>query len=202
MATYLETQNRIANELNRSGLTAEIKLAILSAVEYYKRRRWPWNEYSTTLTCVIGTEYVALPTDFVELDKLQVTVGGQKRPLFQRDYSQIVDWRANSSNGEPTDFALWQNRIELFRVPNDTYTLTIHYIRSLAVLNADADENAWLTDAEELIRLHAKKDLYANKIRDTRSAQDMQALEDSALLRMESWHQRRTATGRTRAYYL
>lgn len=202
MATYLETQNRIANEINRSNLTAEIKLAILSAIEYYKKRRWPWNEYSDTLTCVTDTEYVALPSDFVDLDKLQITVGGQKRPLFSRDYSQIVDWRANSSSGEPTDFALWQNRIELYRVPNDTYTLTIHYVRSLTALSDDADENAWLTDAEELIRLHAKKDLYANRIRDTRAAQDMQALEDSALFRLESWHQRRTGTGRTRAYYL
>lgn len=202
MATYLETQTRIANELNRSGLTAEIKLAILSSIEYYKKRRWPWNEYSTTLTCVTDTEYVALPSDFVELDKLQITVGTNKRHLHLRDYGQIVDWRANSSSGEPTDFALWQNRIELFRKPNSTYTLTIHYVRSLTVLSADADENAWLTDAEELIRLHAKKDLYANKIRDTRSAKDMQALEDSALLRMESWHQRRTATGRVKACYL
>ena len=202
MATYLETQNRIASELNRTGITSEIKLAILSAVEYYKKRRWPWNEYADTLTCVTDTEYVALPSDFVELDKLQITVGTQKRPLYQREYGQIVDWRANSSSGEPTDFALWQNRLELFRTPNSTYTLTIHYVRSLTVLAADADENAWLTDAEELIRLHAKKDLYANKIRDTNSAKDMQALEDSALFRLESWHQRRTATGRTRAYYL
>jgi len=202
MATYLETQTRIANELNRSGLTAEIKLAILSAVEYYKKRRWPWNEYSTTLTCVTDTAYVALPSDFVELDKLQITVGTQKRPLMQRDYGQIVDWRANSSSGEPTEFALWQNRIELYLVPNSTYTLTIHYVRSLTALSADTDENAWLTDAEELIRLHAKKDLYANKIHDVASAKDMQALEDSALLRLESWHQRRTATGRTRSYYL
>ena len=202
MATYLETQTRIANELSRDDLTAEIKLAILSAVEYYKKRRWPWNEYVDTLSTTASQTYVALPTDFVELDMLEVTISGSKRPLFKRDYSEIIQWRANSSAGQPTDFALHQNRIELFRTPDDAYTLTIHYLQSLTALSADADTNAWLTDAEELIRLHAKKDLYVNKIRNTKAAQDMQAMEDSVLLRMESWHERRTATGRLRARYL
>jgi hypothetical protein len=202
MASYLDTQTRIAGELNRSNLTAEIRLAILSAIEYYGKRRWWWNEYSDTLSTVANQEYVALPTDFIDLDSLEITIAGTKRPLYKRDFQDIVQWRANSSAGQPTDYALYQNRIELFLVPDATYPITIKYVKSLTVLSADADTNAWLTDAEELIRLHAKKDLYASRIRDTNAAKDMQALEDSCLLRMESLHQRRTSTGKLRAYYL
>ena len=202
MATYLETQTRIANEVDRTGLTAEIRLAILSAIEYYGRRRWPWNEYSDTLSTTASQEYVALPSDFVELDKLEVTVSSTKRPMRQREYGEIVAMRPGSSSGQPTDFALYRNRLELFRTPDTTYTLTIHYVRTLTVLSADADTNTWLTDAEELIRLHAKADLYANVIRNMKAATDMRTMENDVLLRMESLNQRRTGTGRTRAYYL
>ncbi len=202
MATYLETQTRIANELSRSNLAAEIRLAILSAIEYYGRRRWWWNEYSDTLATVSSTAYVALPSDYVEMDKLEITIGSNNRPMCLQSMEDILKWRANSSTGQPTDYALYRNRIELYPTPSAVYSLPIHYIKSLTALALDADTNAWLTDAEELIRLHAKKQLYANKIRDTKAAQDMQALEDSALLRLESMNQRRVATGRTRAFYL
>lgn len=202
MATYLETQTRIANELSRSDLTAEIRLAILSAIAFYGKRRWFWNETSDTLTTTASQAYVSLPSDFVDLDNLQITIGGSNRPLFIRTMDEITTWRANSSTGQPTDFTLYQNRIELFRTPDSTYSMPIKYIKSLTELSADADTNAWLTDGEELIRMHAKKDLYSNKIRDTRAAQDCQALEDSALYRLESLNTRRTTTGRLRSYYL
>ena len=201
MATYLETQTRIANELNRTNLTAEIKLAILSAIEYYGKRRWWFNEESTTLVTVSSTAYVALPSDFIEMDKLEITTTSTL-PLNQTTINDMLEWRSTTSTGEPSDYCLYQNRIELYPTPDAVYSLPIHYIKSLTVLAADTDTNLWLTDMEELVRLHAKKDLYANKIRDTNSAKDMQALEDSVLLRLESLNQRRVTTGRTRAYYL
>ena len=202
MATYLETQTRIANELSRSDLTAEIKLAILTSIEYYKRRRFWWNESTTTDVTVASTAYVALPTDLVELDMLQITIGSNITELDKRSYDEIVTWRANSSAGQPTDFALYQNRVELYRVPDDVYTLTFHYVKQLTTLSADADTNTWLTEGEELIRCHAKKILYVHNLRNTAAGQDMQAMEDQVLLRLESHNQRRTATGKTRSYYL
>lgn len=202
MATYLETQTRIANELSRSDLTAEIKLAILSSIEYYKRRRFWWNEATTTDVTVASTAYVALPTDLVELDMLQITIGSNITELDKRSYDEIVTWKANSSAGQPTDFALYQNRVELYRIPDDVYTLTFHYVKQLTALSADGDTNTWLTEGEELIRLHAKKILYIHNLRNTAAGQDMQAMEDQVLLRLESQNQRRTATGKTRSYYL
>ena len=202
MATYLETQTRIANELSRSDLTAEIKLAILSSIEYYKRRRFWWNESTTTAVTVASTAYVALPTDFVELDMLQITIGSNITELDKRSYDEIVTWKANSSAGQPTDFALYQNRVELYRIPDAIYTLTFHYVKQLTALSADADTNTWLTEGEELIRCHAKKILYVHNLRNTAAAQDMQAMEDAVLLRLESQNHRRVTTGRARAYYL
>lgn len=202
MATYLEMQTRIAGELNRSNLTQEIRSAILSAIEYYGKRRWWFNEYADTLATVASTEYVALPSDFIEMDVLQVTIGSNNRELKLRDISEITQWRSTSSSGQPSDYCLYQNRIELYPTPSAIYSLPIKYIKSLTVLSADANTNAWTTELEELIRLHAKKDLLANKIHDTASAKDMQALSDSALYRLESLNTRRTTTGRTRSFYL
>lgn len=202
MASYLDTRTRIAGELSRSGMDSEIAAAILSAIAYYGRRRWWWNESASTVATVSGQAYVALPDDFVELDSLMITINSSDRHLKPRSFDQIVGWRVGASTGQPTDFALHQNRIELFNVPNAVYTMPIKYIRTLPALSADADTNAWLTDAEELIRLHAKRDLYIHKIRNTSAAKDMQAMLDSCLFRMESQNQRRTATGNVRAYYL
>ncbi len=53
---------------------------------------------------------------------------------------------------------MYQDRINLFPIPGSTYTLTIHYLKALTALSADSDTNAWLTEGEELIRLHAKAD--------------------------------------------
>ena len=202
MATYIETQQRIADEISRDDLTTNIRQEILSAIEYYKQRRFWWNETTGTTTTVASTNYVSLPSDFVDLDILQITVGSNTTLLKQETYEAIVDWDINGQTGQPTSFALYQDRVRLYPTPNDAYTLTFHYVKALTALSADSDTNAWLTDGEELIRLHAKKMLYANKIRNAKAAQDMAALEELVLLRLESRNQRRVATGRLKASYL
>lgn len=202
MATYIETQQRIASEISRDDLTTNIRQEILSAIEYYKQRRFWWNETTGTTTTVASTNYVSLPSDFVDLDILQITVGSNTTKLLQQTYDDIVGWDINGQTGQPTSFALYQDRVRLYPTPNDAYTITFHYVKALAELSDDADENAWLTDGEELIRLHAKKMLYANKIRNAKAAQDMAALEELVLLRLESRNQRRVTTGRLKASYL
>lgn len=202
MATYIETQQRIADEISRDDLTTNIRQEILSAIEYYKQRRFWWNETTGTTTTVASTNYVSLPSDFVDLDILQITVGSNTTLLKQETYEAIVDWDINGQTGQPTSFALYQDRVRLYPTPNDAYTLTFHYVKALTALSDDADSNAWLTEGEELIRLHAKKMLYANKIRNAKAAQDMAALEELVLLRLESRNQRRVATGRLKASYL
>lgn len=202
MATYLETQQRIADEINRDDLTSNIRQEILSAIEYYKQRRFWWNETTATTTTVASTNYVSLPSDFVDLDIIQITVGSNTTVLDQVLYSDIVKWDINGQTGQPTSYALYQDRVRLYPTPNSTYTITFHYVKALTALSADADTNAWLTDGEELIRLHAKKLLYANKIRNAKAAQDMAALEELTLLRLESRNQRRVTTGRLKASYL
>jgi hypothetical protein len=206
MATYLEMQTRIAGEINRTNLTAEIKKAILSAVNYYEKRRWWWNEFVASFSTVAYMESVSLPstatTGLAELLRLDITQGSSRYQLQHIEQDEYHDRQLNDMTGIPTAYTIWQDNIFLSPTPNAVYTGIASYIGTLATLNLDADTNAWTTEAEELIRLHAKKDLYANKIHDMAMAKDMQALEDSVLYRLESLNTRRTTTGRLKASYL
>lgn len=58
--------------------------------------------------------------------------------------------------------------------------------------------NVWTTQAEELIRSRALKNLYARYIRDTEQAQAMQLLETQAFANMQYKNVARTALGRVR----
>ena len=61
--------------------------------------------------------------------------------------------------------------------------------------------NVWTTQAEELIRSRALKNLYARYIRDTDMAQAMQVLESHALSNMQYKNVGRIALGRVRAVF-
>lgn len=61
--------------------------------------------------------------------------------------------------------------------------------------------NVWTTQAEELIRSRALKNIYARYIRDSDQAQIMQMLETQALSNMQYKNIGRTALGRVRAVF-
>jgi hypothetical protein len=66
----------------------------------------------------------------------------------------------------------------------------------------DGAEGFWTSEAEELIRLHAKIDLFTNVIRDPAEAATLAPKRDELLVKWRSWAARRTGTGRVVAEYL
>lgn len=166
--TYLDMQTRIADELVRSDLSSQIQAAIKSAISFYAAEHFYFNEKRAYRLTTDGTEFVALPSDFVDMIKLTLTVGDYKYPLEQRTFSYIEERNTNANwKSRPVEFALWNDQVRLYPVPDGQYQLNIAYQSELEELNADTDTNAWVkgSDAEELIRLHAKVDLLENVIR-------------------------------------
>lgn len=65
MATYGDMQARIADELARTDLAAEIQNEIQTAISYYENERFWFNEGQWTFNTVNAQELYALPVQFV-----------------------------------------------------------------------------------------------------------------------------------------
>ncbi len=178
MSTYGVMQTRIADEIKRTDLTSQIQLAILSAINFYKTDRFWWNECRADASTVASQEYYGLPADFLALDFIGVTVSSRYYQLVPKSAHEIdeINWGAGTYTGYPAYFALYENNLRLYPIPNDVYTLRIAYLKQLTALSAAGDSNEWTVTAEELIRLHAKADLLENVIRGPEAVGEAQSL--------------------------
>jgi hypothetical protein len=193
-------QNRIADELARADLTAQIQNAIQSAIRFHESERFWFNEAEATASTAAGQAAYAVPGDFLEADELTLTVSGNRFPMCPRGY----DWYrgvslTNTSRGRPTDWSYYADQFWLYPVPDGIYTLTLSYLKRLSLLVAAGDTNAWMTGGEELIRARAKADLYANVIRDFDEAIAMRLMESDALANLRAKSAKKQATGRLTA---
>lgn len=213
--TYGQIQTRIADELHRSDLTSQIQKAIISAVEHYERERFWFNEsISTSLSTTASQNYVAAPSDLVEVDKLQITVGSSKYNLFRIGYEEwATEASTTTTTGQPTEYTYYEDRFYLFPTPGSIYTLTLSYIKRLTALSVSGDSNGWTNYAEEMIRQRAEADLRINQLRNAQAVQEaammamrgdqfLSAAEKIAYLRISSERDSRVSVGRVRARFL
>lgn len=185
MGTYLDMQNRIADELARSDLTEQIKKAILSAVDFYKDDRFWFNESEAQFNTAAGGEYKAIPTTFGEVDEATVLVSGNRYKLELTSYDRIrAEVLAQSLRGQPARIAFFEQDIWFAPVPDGIYQITLSGLVYLTTLANPNDTNAWTTEAEQLIRHHAKGDLFANVIRNDKEAMKMATLTELVLSKL------------------
>ena len=161
MTTYADMYGRVLSELTRNDITAQAQNAIQSAISFYEDTSFWFNDEIATASTTNGTEYYALPTDFRADRSLTCTVNGNSYPLRRQSQKTLDNWFINSSNytGYPSDYGIYKEQFRLYPIPNGTYTLTLSYTKQLSALSADADTNAWMVEAEELIRSRAEYDL-------------------------------------------
>lgn len=198
VSTYGEMQTRIATELVRDNISNEIKAAIQSAIKHYETTRFWFNEVTATALTAVNQERYPVPSNMIELDSLNMTSNGTNDPLTRRDWSYIDGISTSSSTGRPQDFCIYRDEIYLYPIPDAVYTLTLAYVKSLSTLTLDADTNAWMTDAEILIRSKAKWNLFTNLIRDYEAADRMRDQEMTELSRLSGLTARKISSGRLR----
>lgn len=170
--TYGALKTRIANEIADSTLSAEIILAIESAIKFYERKEFWFNSKTGTFVTVADQEYYgsAANTDIPTLVKIaspiKVTSSGYKYDVCIVPFADIDAAQDGTRTGRPENAAYFNEQIRLYPIPDAVYTVTMAYQYRLTDLSADADENAWTDDAEELIRQRAKMILAADVLRD------------------------------------
>ena len=152
MATYKDLQDRInLDYLNNMTLVSEVKRAIVNCVRYYETHRFWFNETATALACVSGQSYLSVPTDMLELDRLEVTVDGSQDVLTPADFPTIRAMNMNGQGGAPTHYNYRGDRFELGTIPNSAYSVTCYYVHKYPTLSADSDSNPWTNEAADLI---------------------------------------------------
>jgi hypothetical protein len=183
MTTLADIEARIASDLTRSDLTSQIANAVSDAIDFYQRSRFWFNvSRLQTFSTVPGQQAytasdLAIIPAIIRVDALFILQSGTTT-TYPLDRFEPADFEVISitmGGGKPTAFTCIDQQILLWPVPNDTYTMRPHCHYKLPVLVNPTDTNAWVTDAEELIRSHAKLLLYTDVLDDEEGMQRMQA---------------------------
>jgi hypothetical protein len=141
ITTYAELQSSIAGFLNRDDLTAEIKTFIALGEAELRRDVRHWRQEKRS-TAEIDTQYSAVPADFLEVIRFYVT-SNDTRPLELISQYQLLDRKAGRLNagGFPAYYAITAGEIEVFPVPDGTYTAELYYYADIPSLSDSATSN-------------------------------------------------------------
>lgn len=169
--TLARMVERCREEINRgTDYDARIKQAIHDAIEFYKGRRFTFNTRRCFTTTSPGIEYYGLPTDFIEMDHLRVEYASDWwDPMEEVGFRWIEEHRSNAAyRSTPEKCGIQNAELRIWPVPDQTYTLMMsfqYHLPEVSVSASDAASNAWTAEAEEMIRCHAKADIWLNYIR-------------------------------------
>lgn len=199
---YGTMQARIAREVNRTDLAAEIRDAIQSAIQHYESTRFWFNEKSQSVSTSAGNPWVDVPADFVTADELTVQLNQRAYQLQRWSFADLdeIDTSGATVLGQPIGYALFGERFRIYPVPDAVYSITVAYLSRLGALSADSDTNAWMTDAEQLIRARAKWELALHRTMDETMVAAMERAEARALSVLQSRSARNLGAGYMRGW--
>jgi hypothetical protein len=201
MTDFGTMEARIRREMNRDGLTSEIRDQIASAINFYESDRFFFNEYSASATTTTGQANLTAPTASLELDLIEIIDGGQKKQLIERNFLDII--ARDDATAEPTDYAEFNDLLRLYPVPDKKYTVHMFGKQKLTEVSASASAattNAWMTDGEVLIRTKAKEYVYEHRLRNSNEANRMRGMSEIEWTRLKKKTTDKVATGRIRRF--
>ncbi len=175
MSTFLQMQNNIENYILRTDINSSVQLAINRAIAKYSKQRWWFDETTGTFSTAQGTwayDSALIPDDIRQIDYHRITVNNVYYNVIQRDIQFIIDANVNNNQGQPTDWAWYEQKIYYYPVPQATYPITLYYQKVYAPLVAPTDTNDFteILEAEDLIEQESLRWLYSNVILDDAQA--------------------------------
>ena len=205
MTTFGTMSDRIADELDRTDLTTQIQREIKSAIAYYDKHRFWFNEArNISFATVDGTEYYGSSADsdipnLLFIDTLKIALNASDKYDLERVPFQEIDSDSQGitlDEGKPVKYAYYAKQIRLYPIPDASYSIYGAGVIALGDLSLSTDTNAWMTDGEALIRSRAKWALYTHVIKDVESARIMKQAELDELSHMVAGTNSRKGTGR------
>lgn len=200
MSTFLEMQQRIGDDLNRTDLTTQIKKAINRAIKFYLKEPFWFKETSGSFSTIVAQKtYTSTDTSITDIGRIHLMEASINSALYEikeRPLSFIMNRNPNSAQGVIRFYAWWADTIYFYLVPSTIWTVTIYYTKKYTELSADADTNDWLVYAEDLIEARARKWLYARVIKNTEQAQIAELEEAQSLQALREINEGYVAQGR------
>lgn len=146
ITNYSELQASVASWLNRGDLTANITDFItLAEAQLSTDLKTRSMEAKVTLATVAGVNTVALPTDMLEMRRVQV-VGTYNQPLSYRSPDELsIDYASNMS-AQPIVFTVVGGNLELAPIPDGVYSLELTYQQRIPALSTTNTTNWLLTN--------------------------------------------------------
>lgn len=171
MTTLGIMKARIGREIRRPGLTTEIAEAIATAIEFYRGQRFfMLDRDSVDVSLTIGQASYTANDDaniglLERLDYLHLVWGSQTFNLARRSPEWMDTASLNGqSAGEPFTYSWFAETIRLYPIPNISgMSMRMSgQFHVAAPTDDNATGNAWMVEAEQLIRCHAKYELFTH----------------------------------------
>lgn len=187
--TYLQLQNKIADEILGSPTLAQIQTAISDAIATFEGMQFWFSDiryYGSTgsasnLQTTAGQEVYGgldLPSlaGMPQVKNVQVIAFNNRYSLNPRTIKWIDDASVSQSwQGLPTDLANSGGvGFRLYPVPDASYPLILDATIRFPPLVNDSDFNVWTNRAEGMIRQEAKRLLHTNITRNYEAADRME----------------------------
>jgi len=145
ITTYAELKTSITDFLNRDDLDTIAPTFISLAEADLQRRVRHWRGEKRS-SAEIDTQYSAIPADFLEAIRFYIT-GGDTRPLELISQAELLDRKFKNLNtsGQPAYYAITAGEIEVYPVPDATYTSELYYNSRIPALS-DSTATNWLLE--------------------------------------------------------
>lgn len=208
-----------------------VKRSIINALRNYRYNHFWFNEAVAQWTTVADQQaYFSdpddgdndFPEDLLRPINLYMKWSDSWHPLKGVTSDQVRwDVRTDSTTGYPDEWAWLENKMYLAPVPFDAFTARMDYVKdvgcpwyryqngnwqyfedeSSTTAIKDQWTNPFLLHAEELIRAHAKADLFLNYYKDDANFQRTSAIVGNALKRIRRESETKKAETHMEAWY-
>lgn len=217
MTTFLDVRNRVADQLARSDLSAQIDREIQLAITRYNRRvTWLHEVRAVTLTSVAAQAWYSTvdvstgagPQDVAGRTAVDVSDIQSVRYMRTADYDDLKQVRysyferffdTTGSGGRTAYFTLYAGQIGIWPVPAGVETFTMSVVCKPVVPSSAADTSVWFDQAQELIENAAASAICRKFLSDGERAQAFKVFEDAAWDELLAESNKKAATGRIRS---
>jgi hypothetical protein len=193
ISTYAELKTAIADWLNRDDLVAVIP-SFVSLAEADINRSLRDYRMEKRSTATLEAQYSALPGDWVETIRLQLTSGSRRLELASDGALAEMRGMLNDQTGVPTHYAHTAGGLELFPTPSGSFTAELVYISKVPALSDTATTN-WLLSAAPDVYLYGALVQSAPYLKDDQRAAVWAGLYQNAITNLNSASERARNSG-------
>jgi hypothetical protein len=197
---------RIAREVRRSNISAQIDDAIMDAIDVHNSDRFWFNEsrdvvfYTENMKEFYTKLDVPLLGQLMKIDFVFLYVANTPFELQQSPQIRLESASQNGTmSGQPGEFGWYDETLRLYPIPAGVWKVRAGIVENRPAPASDTEtDNVWMNEAERLIRSRAKLELAQHVIYDSALEQRMTSAVSDAFANMKTLTTRKTKTRKSR----